>query len=367
MKSEQGIFSKVADKATESSSKSSNQSDSLQKVQENQLNQQDEPRHRETHIETHDTHRETHHDTHRDTPPTISAPGALSVIKRSGTVVPYDEEKIIIAISRAYIAVEGGQASISSRVRESSEQLTQNITDVLTRRNGPRAVHIEEIQDLVELSLMRSGEHKVARSYVLYREERSKEREQKEKREKKDKGPTAEENDYIIVSYGTSANKEEAAKKQKKLAKSHIKERISKACVGINGTLAEDLYKDSLKGFYEGMNISDVDEGIIMSARTFIEREPNYTYVTARLLLNKLADQVLNSLNIAERTTLDELKDRYADAFTASLERGVAVGLLNKELLLFDLETLAKGIKPQRDEYFTYLGLQTLYDRYFFT
>ncbi len=369
MKSEQGIFSKVADKATESSSKSSNQSDSLQKVQENQLNQQDEPRHRETHIETHDTHRETHHDTHREThretPPTISAPGTLSVIKRSGTVVPYDEEKIIIAISRAYIAVEGGQASISSRVRESSEQLTQNITDVLTRRNGPRAVHIEEIQDLVELSLMRSGEHKVARSYVLYREERSKEREQKEKREKKDKGPTAEENDYIIVSYGTSANKEEAAKKQKKLAKSHIKERISKACAGINGTLAEDLYKDSLKGFYEGMNISDVDEGIIMSARTFIEREPNYTYVTAKLLLNKLADQVLNSLNIAERTTLDELKDRYAEAFTASLERGVAVGLLNKELLLFDLETLAKGIKPQRDEYFTYLGLQTLYDRYF--
>ena len=365
MKSEQGIFSKVADKATESSNKSSdqssNQSDSLQKVQENQLNQSTEPRHRERHTETHDTH----HDTHRDTPPTISAPGTLSVIKRSGTVVPYDEEKIIIAISRAYIAVEGGQASISSRVRESSEQLTQNITDVLTRRNGPRAVHIEEIQDLVELSLMRSGEHKVARSYVLYREERSKEREQKEKREKKDKGPATEENDYIIVSYGTSANKEEAAKKQKKLAKSHIKERISKACAGINGTLAEDLYKDSLKGFYEGMNISDVDEGIIMSARTFIEREPNYTYVTARLLLNKLADQVLNSLNIAERTTLDELKDRYAEAFTASLERGVAVGLLNKELLLFDLETLAKGIKPQRDEYFTYLGLQTLYDRYF--
>ncbi len=377
MKSEQGVFSKVADEATESSNQSSNQSDSLQKVQENQLNQPAEPRHRETHKETHtevhiethdthhDTHRETHGGTHKGTPPTISAPGTLSVIKRSGTVVPYDEEKIIIAISRAYIAVEGGQASISSRVHESSEKLTQNITDVLTRRNGPRAVHIEEIQDLVELSLMRSGEHKVARSYVLYREERSKEREEKEKREKKDKGPTAEENDYIIVSYGTSANKEEAAKKQKKLAKSHIKERISKACAGINGTLAEDLYKDSLKGFYEGMNISDVDEGIIMSARTFIEREPNYTYVTARLLLNKLADQVLNSLNIAERTTLDELKDRYAEAFTSSLERGVAVGLLNKELLLFDLEVLAKGIKPQRDEYFTYLGLQTLYDRYF--
>lgn len=298
----------------------------------------------------------------------VTTSATLSVIKRSGVVVPYDEEKIIIAISRAYLAVEGGQASISSRVRESAEMLAQNITSILTRRSGSRAIHIEEIQDLVELSLMRSEEHKVAREYVLYREKRSKERAEKEKREKKQGHGSREAEDYIIVRYGDLSNKNSANKQQKRLAKSLIKKRISQASKGISGVVAEDLYQDSLKGFYKGMHILDVDEALIMSARTFIEREPNYTYVAARLLLNKLTDQTLDCLGISVKPffgSLNHLKYRYSEAFTLSLEMGVQTGLLNKELLLFDLDFLAKGFQPKRDEYFTYLGLQTLYDRYF--
>ena len=104
---------------------------------------------------------------------TLFEAGKLYVVKRNEAVVPYDEEKIVIAISKAYLAVEGGHASISSRVHESAEALAGQITASLERHHGGRAIHIEEIQDKVELALMRGGEHKVARSYVLYREEQT--------------------------------------------------------------------------------------------------------------------------------------------------------------------------------------------------
>lgn len=284
----------------------------------------------------------------------------LTVIKRTGGTVAYDEEKIVVAISRAYLAVEGGQVALSSRVREKSESLAANITRILSRHRGSHAIHIEDIQDLVELSLMRSGEHKVARSYVLYREERTKDRLAKEKKQKK--GPIESE-DFIIVSYGKHRSAEN--QEQRKLSKQFIKNKIIQACTGVEDVCVEDLYQDTLKGIYPGIHISDVSEALIMSARTFIERDPEYTYVTARLLLNKLADQALSFLGVANEVTLLQLAKHYKDAYLASVDIGVREGLLDKELLEFDLNLLAKEIKPERDNKFTYLGLQTLFDRYF--
>ena len=99
-----------------------------------------------------------------------TAPGQLRVIKRNGAVVAYDESKISVAITKAYLAVEGGNAAASSRIHESEAQLASHITEIFRRRMpSGGTIHIEDIQDQVELALMRTGEHKIARSYVIYR------------------------------------------------------------------------------------------------------------------------------------------------------------------------------------------------------
>ncbi|MBU0811728.1 MAG: ribonucleoside-diphosphate reductase subunit alpha, partial [Gammaproteobacteria bacterium] len=106
-----------------------------------------------------------------------TAPGQLRVIKRNGTVVPYTDDKITVAITKAFLAVEGNSASASSRIHDTVARLTEQVTATFKRRMpSGGTIHIEEIQDQVELALMRSGEQKVARDYVIYRESRSQER-----------------------------------------------------------------------------------------------------------------------------------------------------------------------------------------------
>ncbi|MGH8635007.1 MAG: ATP cone domain-containing protein, partial [Burkholderiales bacterium] len=99
------------------------------------------------------------------------------VIRRNGSVVGFEPSKISIAMTKAFIAVNGGQGAASARVREQVAILTRNAVVALMRRQPSGGTfHIEDIQDQVELALMRSGEHNAARAYVLYREERTKER-----------------------------------------------------------------------------------------------------------------------------------------------------------------------------------------------
>src|ERR1700760_4075462 len=105
----------------------------------------------------------------------------LQVIRRNGTFSDFDAGKISTAITKAFVAVEGTEATASRRIRDAVESLTQHIVEALNRRTeAGRPIHIEDIQDQVELALMRSGEHKVARAYVLYREERAQERRKRE-------------------------------------------------------------------------------------------------------------------------------------------------------------------------------------------
>ena len=106
-----------------------------------------------------------------------TAPGQLRVIKRNGNVVPFDDSKITVAITKAFLAVEGGTAAASSRIHETVAKLTEQVSAIFARRMpSGGTIHIEDIQDQVELALMRSGEHKIARDYVIYREEQSRKR-----------------------------------------------------------------------------------------------------------------------------------------------------------------------------------------------
>lgn len=290
-------------------------------------------------------------------PPIATAfdPGKLHVVKRNDAVVPYDKEKIVIAISKAYLAVEGGQASASSRVHEHAETLADQITQSLMRRHVGRAIHIETIQDQVELALMRTGEHKVARSYVLYREQQTRKREAQVRREARRQSPKREEDPFTIT-YPDG--------KVLTLAREALRKNIEEACSGLNDVDAKELYDEAVRGLYKEMSLDDMEETLIITARTFIEFEPNYTYVTARLLLNKIASRSLPFLGL-ETEARPNLKKIYPEALRETIRLGIEKGLLDEELKQFDLAALGKAIAPQRDQIFTYLGLQTLYDRYF--
>ena len=280
-----------------------------------------------------------------------TAPGQLRVIKRNGAVVAYDESKISVAITKAYLAVEGGNAAASSRIHESVAQLASQIT-VIFRRRMPSGgtIHIEDIQDQVELALMRTGEHKIARSYVIYRAEHTRLREQKQEAEQP-KHPE------ITVTFEDG--------QQGLLDTVRLRTVITEACEGLNDVSGETIYNETLKNLYPGVKMEDVRTSLVMCARTLVERDPNYSYVTARLLMDTLRSEALSFLGITDAATQSEMHYRYAATLRPYIEKGVELDLLSPHLLEFDLTVLGEALKAERDQQFTYLGLQTLYDRYF--
>ncbi len=290
-----------------------------------------------------------------NSPSTVSAtaPGLLRVIKRNGTVVPYTDDKIAVAVTKAFLAVEGGVAAASNRIHETVENLTAQISATFKRRMpSGGTLHIEEIQDQVELTLMRTGEHKVARAYVLYRAERAKLREN----ETQNLSPDFEFPSFSIV----TANGD-----SKPLDVNRLQTIVNEACCKLEDVSAEAILKEAVRNLYDGVSEQDVNTSLVMSARTLIETEPNYTYVTARLLLDNLRSEALQFLDVAEAATQAEMSDVYAKALPVYIKKGVELELLSPDLLSFDMEMLGRALLPERDLQFTYLGLQTLYDRYF--
>ena len=281
-----------------------------------------------------------------------TAPGQLRVIKRNGTVVPYTDDKITVAITKAFLAVEGGNAAASSRIHETVARLTEQVSATFKRRMpSGGTIHIEEIQDQVELALMRSGEQKVARDYVIYRESRS------QARKSGAATDIAQPHPSIRVTHldGSVAP----------LDMGRLDTIIREACESLAEVDGALIQKETLKNLYDGVAQSDVSTALVMTARTLVEREPNYSYVTARLLMDNIRAEALNYLGVAISATHHEMVDFYAKALPAYIAKGIELELLNPVLGTFDLEKLGKAINHERDQQFTYLGLQTLYDRYF--
>ena len=278
------------------------------------------------------------------------APGQMRVIKRNGSVVSYDAEKIAIAITKAFLAVEGGAAAASTRIHNEVNELANAVTNTFNRRMpSGGTLHIEEIQDQVELELMRSGEQKVARAYVLYREERKQLRQQE--------SPQKEEKEGIKI---TLENGEEDT-----LDLNRLEKMVAEACEELEGTDSNLIIEEANKNLYDGVTEEDARTSLVMTARTLVEQEPNYTYVSARILLDNIRTESLTYLGMQKQATQTEMQELYPQAFRNFLAKGVENEILNPELLEMDIEKLGQAIDPSRDNLFTYLGLQTLYDRYF--
>ena len=289
-----------------------------------------------------------------------TAPGQYRVIRRNGKVTGFDRDKIKIAVTKAFLAVEGGEAAASTRVHDTVEKLTENVEYALTRsRPDGGTFHIEDIQDQVELALMRSGHHKVARDYVLYREKRAQERAEKIQHAEAAEAEIHP-SDLLQVS--------DARGDLKPLDIKRIELVVSDACARLEDVEAQPIIDETLRNLYEGVPESDVAAALTMSARTLIEKEPNYTYVAARLLLDSLRSEALSYINGTHVTaTQVEMQEGvYADYFENYIKQAAELELLDPRLATeYDLKALGKALLTERDYQFTYLGLQTLYDRYF--
>jgi ribonucleoside-diphosphate reductase alpha chain len=278
-------------------------------------------------------------------------PGLLKTIKRNGKVVRYDSEKVKVAITKAFIAVEGSNAASSNRIYQQIDEISQQITHAFKRRlPSGGTIHIEDIQDQVELALMRSSQYKVARAYVLYREERRKARDLELKQH------AADSKTPLI----TMLNGE-----VKPLDMQRVKTIVEEACRDLEHVKPEPVIKDALRNLYNQAKLDDVHKALIMAARALVETEPNYTYVSARLLLDSMRNEALSKLNLQSDATFDEMTALYPSYFKHYIAHGIQQGMLDSKLGEFNLDKISAALLPERDMLFSYLSLQTLYDRYF--
>ena len=268
------------------------------------------------------------------------------IIRRNGAVVPFAPNKIAVAMMKAFLAVHGTQGAASASVRETVDELTQAVMRALMRsRPGGGTFHIEDVQDQVELGLMRGGHHEIARAYVLYREKRTQERARQ---------PQAQTTTPTLL-HVMDGDKKVA------LDVRNLQALIEASCANLGADVKPGpIVSETMRNLYDGVPIDEVYKASILAARTLIEKDPDYTYATARLLLHTIRREVLG-----EEVSQEEMAVRYADYFPQFIAKGVQNELLDEKLQQFDLQRLAAALKPERDLQFDYLGLQTLFDRYF--
>ncbi len=281
----------------------------------------------------------------------LSHQNLIKVIRRDGDTVSYDDSRIAAALKNAFVAVEGSDAANSDRIHNAVQEMTQAITTRLEARYSTGGViHIEAIQDLVELTLMRAGEHQVARSYVLYREERHKARQIK-----KHDTMISEQPLRVTLDDGSTTLLDTA----------WLVNLVIEACDGLENVVPTQIIEDTRNNLFDGVKMKDVYKALVMSARTQVENDPNYTYVTARLLLQDLYHEVLDALDIEHDLTKQHINTLYPLAFKKYIQHGIDQEHLHPNLNDFDLNKLADALDSKRDNQFTYLSIQTLYDRYF--
>ncbi len=308
---------------------------------------------------TQNTNENAINETMQRTSPTEQQESAVyKVVRRNGKVTPFDRSKIEVALTKAFLGVEGGVAAASSRIHDTVRKMSVEVNDNLFRRMPDGGiVHIEDIQDQVELALMRSGERKVARAYVIYREERSQARAEKaESTESKSKKASKKDARQVTTSNGDT----------KPLDENRLRKIIAEAVDGLDGVDQDTVVKEALRNLFDGIPEEDVGSALVMATRVNIEKDPNYSMVAARLLLDNLRGEALTYLNgRPSEATQAEMTKRYPATFKKYIKQAVELELLDEELTRYDLTKLGAAIKPERDHQFTYLGLQTLYDRYF--
>jgi len=284
----------------------------------------------------------------------------MNVIKRDGQLAEFTPEKIRLAVLNCLLDTEGlkkpgapvATGEISNRLHQQAEEITTMVVDTIVSRATARdtdVVHIEDVQDYVELALMRQGMHKAAREYILYREARAEERAAQEKQD-----DTTQTTIEVVTADGS----------RKPLDIGWVRGILAEAAEGLD-VEASDLEKAFERNVFSGMPESGVIQAAVLAARMLIDKDPDYGKVAARLLQVQLRDEAIALVGLDPVRSHKEMVDAYPEYFNAYIQKGIEVGRIAPELGQFDLERLGKALQGNRDMNFTYLGIQTLYDRYF--
>lgn len=273
-----------------------------------------------------------------------------SATKRDGKVVSFKPEKITLAIAKAFRAHNNG--ILTEALLEAAHGAAKNVVDEIRDRwPDGRRVHIEEIQDMVESSLMRAGYHEVANSFILYREERAKARREEGVRAGAEVLPHDAVKDVLYKARDG---------REKPIDLREIRFQLETCCQGLEHVSAEAILAEAVKNYFNGMTEEQIAAANIMAAKSFLEKEPGYTFAAARLLLLKGYEEA-----IGRPVSFEGMRTEYAAYFASYVRRAVELELLTPDLLQFDLKRLGGHLKPKRDFLFRYMGIQTLYDRYF--
>jgi len=275
--------------------------------------------------------------------PEVSDASRLNIIRRNGELTAFNPTKITVAITKAYIAVNGTNFVMSDSVREQISHITSNVIDALLSRYAQdSSIHIENIQDQVELALMRNGDYEVAKAYVIYREDKARERAME--------ANIPQHNIHVTYPDG----------RVELLDSIKLFKQIKSAMVNLVDVEPKLVLDNAIRNLYDGVKYTEVEKSLILASRQQIEYEPNYNFVTARLLLD-----VIRYEAIGREVSFDEMEQEYKVYFPIYLQKAIDAELVNPELARFDLTKIVNALDHTRDLQFKYLGLQTLYDRYF--
>lgn len=283
---------------------------------------------------------------------TINQLNQFKVIKRAGNTTDFNVRKIETAVTHAFVSVEGSGAADSERVSVWATEVALKVFELfIERREAGSVIHIEDIQDKVELILMREYPE-VAKSYILYRERRAQAREVSQTLDTSSE-PT--ETTIQVEQFGQHIS----------VTQTWLQQHIKLVCQGLTDIDTHAIASEAFKTIYDGVTGEEFSQALVLSARAMIERDPAYGFAAARLLRFSLLQETADHFNIQWDGSIDLINALYTAAFEKLITQGIQYELIDPNMKDFDLKQLADALVPARDEQLHYLGMQTLYDRYF--
>ena len=270
-------------------------------------------------------------------------PTIQKIKKRNGDIAEFEVKKIIIALEKAF-------KSVNAPYEETTiQKLTDQAIQEIEAEFQELTPSVEDVQDIVENQIMKGGFYTVAKAYILHRHEHYKVRERQHKTVLKK-----------IKTHKLNITKHDGSTEVFSIEK--LKNSIAWAADGYDEII--DLNKIATKcqdNLFDGISTDKIAKAVILSARSYIEKDPAYSHFAARLLNNIIAEENIGK----DKFDHNKLDQQYRQAFIDNITHAIEIKRLSPKLLDYDLEKMAAALVLERDDLFRYLGLQTLYARYF--
>jgi ribonucleoside-diphosphate reductase alpha chain len=267
----------------------------------------------------------------------------LMIEKRDGQVVPFDQSKIEIAITNAAVAAGKSQSYIENEINGIANDISKEIHDRF--HDGDFHANVENVHDIVEKHLMMANLYEVAKAYILYRADRRRKDEEERKK----------------LGFLRKLTIQKADGRTVRFDPKKLKETIVRCSKGLK--IDEDVtFEEAVKNVYDGIKSEEIEKALVLAATCFIETDPDYSTLAARIFRQQMGKEVFGHSSISGTADFDK---SYRESFANAIQLGIKSGILDKRLEEFDLGMLSQALKLDRDDLFKYIGLQTLYQRYF--